>query len=148
MQAVSAKDSQYRSAARAASGIAAAIMAALALFEMGLAAGFPWGTAAWGGGQSVLSPGMRVASAGAAVVWIAGLLAVLRKGEFRVWSLLPDRWIGAVVWIFAAYSAFMVLANAASSSGTERAVMTPTSVVLAVTCALTALLGRGARIPG
>jgi hypothetical protein len=45
------------------------------------------------------------------------------------------------VWVFAAYAAFMVLANAASSSGTERAVMTPASVVLAVTCALTAWWG-------
>jgi hypothetical protein len=116
-------------------------MAALALFEIGLAAGLPWGAAAWGGGQVVLSPGLRLASAGAAMIWVAGLLAVLRRGGFQVWSPLPGRWTGAAVWVFAAYAAFMVLANAASSSGTERAVMTPASVVLAVTCALTAWWG-------
>src|SRR5262252_8057805 len=44
---------------------------------------------AWGGGQPVLSPSMRVASAGAAVVWLAGLLVVLRRGGMRVWSPLP-----------------------------------------------------------
>ena len=116
-------------------------MAALALFEIGLAAGLPWGAAAWGGGQPVLSPGMRMASAGAAVIWLAGLLVVLRRGGLQVWSPLPDRWAGAAMWTFATYAAFMVLANAASSSGTERAVMTPASVVLAVTCALTAWWG-------
>jgi hypothetical protein len=146
MQAASAKDAQHGNAAHAASAIAAAVMAALALFEIGLAAGLPWGSAAWGGGQPVLSPGMRMASAGAAVVWAGGLLIVLRKGGFRVWSPLPDRWAGAAVWIFAGYAAFMVLANAASPSGTERAVMAPASVVLAVACALTARWGA-ARSP-
>jgi hypothetical protein len=86
----------------------------------------------------VLSSGLRIASAGAAAVWAAGLLTVLRRGGFKVWSPLPHRWTGATVWVFATYAAFMVLANAASSSGTERTVMTPASVVLAVTCARTA----------
>jgi hypothetical protein len=141
MQVTSALDRQHRNAARTASAVAAGVMAALALLEIGLAAGAPWGAAAWGGGQPVLSSGLRVASAGAGVVWAAGLLIVLRRGGFRVWSPVPDRWIAATVWIFAAYSALMVLANAASSSGIERTVMTPASVVLAVTCALTARWG-------
>jgi hypothetical protein len=141
MQTESAKDGQHRNTARAASVVAAAVMATLALFEIGLAAGAPWGSAAWGGGQPVLSPGMRLASAGAAVVWSTGLLVVLRRGGYRVWSPLPDSWIGAAVWIFAAYTALMVLVNAASPSGAERAVMTPASVVLAVACALTARWG-------
>ncbi len=141
MQAAPAQSSPRRPVARAASAIAAAVMAALALFEIGLAAGLPWGAAAWGGGQTVLSPGMRLASVGAAAFWIAALLAVLRLGGSRVWSLLPDRWIRAAVWVLAVYAALMVLANAASRSDTERAVMAPTSAVLAVTCALTALWG-------
>jgi len=111
MQVVSARGRQHSNTARAASAVAAAVMAALALFEAGLVAGLPWGAAAWGGGQAVLSPGMRLASAGAAL------------------------------WVFAAYAALMVVANAASASGTERALMTPISVVLAVTCALTARWG-------
>jgi hypothetical protein len=141
MQAASANHGQHRTAARAASVVAATVMAALALFEIGLAAGLPWGSAAWGGGQPVLSPGMRLASAGAAAVWITGLFVVLRRGGYRVWSPLPDGWAVRAVWIFAAYAAFMVLANAASPSGTERAVMTPASVILAVACALTARWG-------
>jgi len=141
MQTAAAKNGRHRDAARATSVVAAAVMATLALFEIGLAAGLPWGSAAWGGGQPVLSPGMRLASAGAAVVWSAGLLVVLRRGGYRVWAPLPRSWTGAAVWIFAAYAAFMVLANAASPSGTERAVMRPASVVLAVACALTARWG-------
>jgi hypothetical protein len=141
MQAASAKERQRGSAARAVSALAAVVMAALALFEIGLAAGLPWGAAAWGGGQPVLSPGMRMASAGAAVVWMVGLLVVLRRGGYQVRSPVPDRWARSAVWIFAAYAAVMVLANAASPSGTERAVMTPASVVLAATCAVTARWG-------
>jgi hypothetical protein len=125
--------------------IAGAVMAGLAVFEIALAAGLPWGAAAWGGGQSVLSPGMRIASVGAAAIWIVGLLAVLRRGEHRVWSLLPDRWLGATVWIIAAYSTLMILANGASSSGAERALMTPASVILTVTCVFVARVGRGGR---
>ena len=146
MQVVSARGRQHSNTARAASAVAAAVMAALALFEAGLVAGLPWGAAAWGGGQAVLSPGMRLASAGAALIWTAGLLVVLRKGGYRVWSPLPGRWTGAAVWVFAAYAALMVVANAASASGTERALMTPISVVLAVTCALTARWGAAPEI--
>jgi len=141
MQPASAKGRQHRDAARAASAVGAAVMAALAVFETGLAVGLPWGAAAWGGSQPVLSPGLRLASAGAAAVWMAGLLVVLRRGGYRVWSPLPDRWTGAAVWILAGYATVMVLANAASPSGAERAAMTPASVVLAVTCALAARWG-------
>jgi len=91
MQPASAKGRQHRDAARAASAVGAAVMAALAVFETGLAVGLPWGAAAWGGSQPVLSPGLRLASAGAAAVWMAGLLVVLRRGGYRVWSPLPDR---------------------------------------------------------
>ena len=72
MQVVTARGRQHSNAARAASAVAAAVMAALALFEAVLVAGLPWGAAAWGGGQAVLSPGMRLASAGAALIWTAG----------------------------------------------------------------------------
>jgi len=61
MQTAAAKNGRHRDAARATSVVAAAVMATLALFEIGLAAGLPWGSAAWGGGQPVLSAGMRLA---------------------------------------------------------------------------------------
>jgi hypothetical protein len=73
MQAASAKD-RHSNAAWAASALTAVVMAALGLFEIGLAAGLPGGAAAWGGGQPVLSPGMRMASVGAAAIWLVGLL--------------------------------------------------------------------------
>ena len=141
MQPASAKGRQHRDAARAASAVGAAVMAALAVFETGLAVGLPWGAAAWGGSQPVLSPGLRLASAGAAAVWMAGLLVVLRRGGYRVRSPLPGRWTGVAVWILAAYAALMIVVNDASPSRTERAVMAPVSVVLAVACALTAQWG-------
>jgi hypothetical protein len=142
MQATSVQNFSPTPLVRAASSIAAAIMAGLTVLEIGLAAGLPWGKAAWGGTQSVLSPGMRLASVGAAAVWIAASLLVLRLGGRRVWSPLPNRWIRTAVWIIAAYAALMVLGNGASGSSAERAIMTPTSLVLAVTCGLAALRGK------
>jgi hypothetical protein len=51
----------------------------LALFLAALAAGAPWGEAAWGGGDSQLSATQRGASAVAAVIYIAAALIVLGR---------------------------------------------------------------------
>jgi hypothetical protein len=65
--------------------VAAAIgFAGIAVFEMALAAGAPWGHAAWGGAQADLSAAQRIGSAIAVVVWAAAALIVL--GRAGLWS--------------------------------------------------------------
>ena len=72
-------------AARAtrAVAVAAAIgLAVIAIFELLLALGVPWGRAAWGGSQEVLSPDLRMASAVAVVVWVGAALLVLGRAGY------------------------------------------------------------------
>ena len=128
-------------AARLAAVSGAALMFALALFQLGLAAGRPWGKLAWGGQHEVLPVGFRIASAVAVVIWAGAALVVLRQGGFSLWSPLPIAWIRTTVWILAGYSTLGIALNAISRSAIERTVMTPVCVALAVTCAITALWG-------
>lgn len=95
------------------------------VFQFALAAGAPWGRAAWGGqNEGVLPLGFRVASGIAAGVWLWILLVVL------------ERFLGKVgrrrtLLVLAAYTALGVVANAASPSPLERAIWTPYCVALA-----------------
>ena len=66
--------------ARVAAVLAAIGFAALAGFQAALAAGAPWGHAAWGGADAHLSANQRGASAVAAAVYVAATLIVLCRG--------------------------------------------------------------------
>jgi hypothetical protein len=54
----------------------------------------------------------------------------------------PSRWVPAIVWAIAGYSALGTVLNAASRSDLERAVMTPVALCLAVLCVTVAAWGR------
>jgi hypothetical protein len=71
-------------AGRAAAVAAAIGYAGIAVFEMALAAGVPWGSAAWGGAHAHLSAAQRTGSAVAVVVWAAAALIML--GRAGLWS--------------------------------------------------------------
>jgi hypothetical protein len=129
--------------ARGCSTAAGILLAGLAGFEALLAAGMPWGRAAWGGGQAELDAGLRVASATAAVVFVGAAMVVRRQGGHRQWAPLPDRWLRPAVWGLAAYTALGTILNAVSRSPVERALMTPVALSLAVLCGLTAAWGTG-----
>lgn len=128
--------------ARGSADAAAALFAALALFELALAAGLPWGKAAWGGGQAELNAGLRVASGLQAILAVGFALVVLRRAGHRVWAPLPQRWLPAAVWVLAGYMAVGTLMNAASRSPLERAVWTPVALSSAVLCAIVAIKSK------
>lgn len=100
--------------------------ATIASFQVGLAAGAPWGAAAWGGSHpGTLPPGLRGASAGAAVVWGAVTWAVARLE-------LPEtaasrRWLTGL----AVIGGVGTVLNAISPSGSER-FWAPVSLVMAL----------------
>ena len=106
-----------------AARLSGGLFLAAAGFQVALAAGAPWGAAAWGGANSgVLPMGYRVASVGSAAV-LAGLGVALSGGVSAPRSrrrLL----IGALG--FATLSAVM---NLASPSGIERAIWVPFAAV-------------------
>ena len=93
------------------------------LFQVALAAGAPWGAAAWGGANAgVLPVGFRVASGVSALVWVG--VAAVAAGR-----LLGPVGRRRLLLGVAAYSTLGVAMNAASPSDVERAVWVPATLV-------------------
>ena len=110
----------------------------IAAFQAALAFGAPLGHAAWGGQQPRLPTHFRIASAVAAVFWIAAALIVLGRAGFEV-SPFPDvveRW---GTWVLVALLPVGALMNIASSRRWERYLWGPLALVLAVLTLVVAL---------
>jgi len=108
-------------------GAAGFLLAGVTAFQVSLAAGAPWGRLAWGGGhEGVLPADLRVASAGAAVLWGAVTVAVAtqRPRSTRAQTMLLRGVCGVSV-IGAAL-------NLASPSLPERALWAPVTAAVAV----------------
>lgn len=100
---------------------AVVVFAIVAAFQLALAAGAPWGRAAYGGSQAgVLSARLRITSAVAFVVWLLVALMVLRRAGTKVWAPLPDGWLTVALWIVVGFLAISVVANGISRSRIER----------------------------
>jgi hypothetical protein len=124
--------------ARLAAVLAAIGFAALASVQAELAAGAPWGHAAWGGADAHLSADQRGASAVAAVVYVAATLIVLCRGGI-IW---PARRNAALfrwgTWFFAIAMAIGAVPNFASQSRWENVIFGPLALVLAALCIVVA----------
>lgn len=123
-----------RSFARPAAVAVAALFGGLSAFEIALAAGVPWGEAAFGGASAVLEPALRVAAGISAVVWAAAALIVLRRAGHPVWAPLPRRVLPVAVWVLAGYLALGVLINSISPSPIERAIWVPATSAMSALC--------------
>nr|WP_218881669.1 hypothetical protein [Leifsonia shinshuensis] len=100
---------------------------ALALFQLALILGAPFGRFAWGGSDRVLPAKRRVASAGAIVLYtIFAVVFILQAGP------LPALLVTILAWVIVAYLAFGTVMNALSRSPQERLTMTPVSALLTV----------------
>jgi hypothetical protein len=128
-------------AVRLAAALAAVGFASLAIFQAALAAGAPWGHAAWGGGDAHLSSGPRGASAVAAFIYVAATLIVLCRAGI-IWRARSNaalfRW---GTWFFAVAMAIGSLPNLASQSRWENFIFGPLALVLAALCIV---VGHGA----
>jgi hypothetical protein len=119
--------------------VAYVLLAALAAFQIALAAGAPLGSLAWGGRHRVLPRGLRIASA--ASVGLYALFAWIIRGA----ADSIDRFGDTVeptppgIWVLAAYFGLGVVMNAVSRSRPERLVMTPVAAVLCACCLAIAL---------
>jgi hypothetical protein len=138
----SAKTSASRHRVARGCAIAAAVLfGILASFQAALAAGLPWGKAAWGGGQAELGLGLRAASGVQVVLAVGFALVVLRRAGHGVRAPLPLRGLPAATWALTGYLALGTLLNAASRSPIERALWTPIALSLAVLCGVVAAWG-------
>ena len=106
--------------------VAAVLMGGVAVFQIALVAGAPWGAAAWGGASpGTLPAGLRVASAGSALVY--AFLAVAAGT-----ALVPPRRRRGILTVASGAMALGTAMNLASPSDVERALWTPVAGVLAV----------------
>ena len=98
----------------------------MAGFQIALAAGAPWGAAAWGGANpGVLPRGLRVSSAGSGLVYV--LLAVAARS-----TLIPVQLRRRILTIAFGGMVVGTVMNLASPSNIERALWTPVAAALAV----------------
>ncbi len=118
--------------------VAAAVLGLLMCFQTLLAAGFPFGAAAWGGQHRALPAKLRWASL-AAVGTLAAAAWVVLAGAGLVAPGSEPTAVRVAIWVFAAYFAFNTLANAASKNPPERFAMTPASALLAACFVIVAL---------
>ena len=125
---------------RTAAVSASILFAVLAAFQLALAAGAPWGGAAYGGLTEHPGVELRVSSVVATLVWAAAALVVLKRAGFGTWAPLPRRALPVAVWVLAGLTAVAIVPNAISPSGLERSIWVPWAVVttlLVLTVAVT-----------
>jgi hypothetical protein len=118
--------------------IAVVLLGVTEIFQLGLAAGAPWGKASWGGKHAgALPPGLRIASGVVAIV-VYPLIAlfVLDSAGLIDLTWLPGTRAG--MWIVTAFFALGAVANFASRSRIER-VWGPVALVIAVCSGIIAL---------
>ncbi|MBN8942331.1 MAG: hypothetical protein J0H01_22690 [Rhizobiales bacterium] len=127
-----------------ASGVAATIfgafLAVVALFQLALALGAPWGHLAMGGAvPGAYPPGMRVAAlVQVAVLGLAGLIVFVRAGlVLPQWMPLSRRLVWGVVGLLAVSAVL----NLITPSPTERLVWSPVALILLLS-SLRVALGR------
>lgn len=123
----------------AAATVAIVFFGIIIAFQVLLAAGVPWGAAAWGGRHpGVLPAGYRVASAvSGIVVFPLLILYVIDSADLADISWLPGSG-PAAMWVLFGFFVLGTLMNAASRSRIER-IWAPVNLTLAVCCLVIAL---------
>jgi hypothetical protein len=123
--------------------IAAALLVLGAAFQIGLAAGAPWGTFAYGGRAAAADGSLpwrwRFASAVAAVVLLGAIWVVLAAASLIDRGPVSPSALTVVLWGMAAFFGLNVLGNAFARHPFERWVAAPAAALLAVLCALLAI---------
>lgn len=110
---------------------AAAVLAALAVFQIALIAGAPLGQLAWGGQHTVLPPKLRIGSAVSIALYGVFAYVALAKAGLAA-PFVSESFTDVTAWVLTAYFALGVVMNGISRSRSERLTMTPTALALAL----------------
>ena len=125
--------STNRSATSIAGNLATALFAVIIVLQLLLAAGILPVSMAWGGQQSTLTSGLRLASLAAAALLVFFAYVVRRRaGLFSNSS--PSRKIKVLSWMITVFLVLNTLGNLASQSSGERILFGTISLLLAVSC--------------
>jgi hypothetical protein len=118
--------------------VALGLLGVLIVFQLALAAGAPWGSAAYGGvNPGVLKKGFRINSlVFGLVIYPLIALYVIDAADLAAVEWLPGS-TAVVMWIETAFFGLGTVANIASRSPIERW-WAPVSLVLCVCCAVLA----------
>lgn len=113
------------------------MLTALAVFQLMLAAGLPFGRFAWGGQHIVLPRQLRVGSALSIVAYAIFAFIALERADIT--NAFPARLVAVIaMWVIAGFLILSVLPNLASKSAPEKQVMVPVSLALAILATLIA----------
>lgn len=118
--------------------VAATLLGVIAIFQLALAAGAPWGAASWGGRHpGKLPTGYRIGSA------IAGLffypvVALVVLDAAGVVGDQADNGGGAGLWVFTGLFGLSTVINLISPSKVER-IWAPVALVLTICCGVLAI---------
>ncbi|AHM02830.1 hypothetical protein roselon_00385 [Roseibacterium elongatum DSM 19469] len=107
----------------------------LALFQIALALGTPWGNMAWGGARRVLPPALRLGSLAVAVLAVFGVAVALQAGDIAQMGL-PRDVLRPALGAFAILFSVSFVGNALSRSRVERRHGVPLTITLALSSAL------------
>lgn len=118
---------------RVAAIAAACLLGLVALFQVLLVLGAPWGDFTQGGATSgALGTGGRLVAALSAVLLLLMAGAVLGRAGMGPLRAAPPWLVSGLAWFTAAYSAIGIVLNLASRSEKERLLWTPVTAVLFV----------------
>ncbi len=112
--------------------VASVLLLLLAVFQLLLAMGVPWGRAAWRGVHRILPGRLRIASLAAVPVLLVAVWVVLARSDLAAPGASPLG-IRMLAWAFAVYFSLNTVGNLASRSEIEKWLMTPVALALA-TC--------------
>ena len=124
--------------------LAAVLFGALALFQVALALGAPWGAFAYGG-RAIQEDGTlpityRLASAVAAVVLVLFAIVILTRAGV-IGTAGDSTLVSVLSWVIVAFLVLNTLSNVSGKHWIERFVFGGITVVLAVLCAIVAVAG-------
>jgi hypothetical protein len=124
--------------------VAAVLFVLLALFQLAVALGVPWGAHVYGGRQArddgSLPSKWRVSSAVAALILLGFAWVILARAGVLIVGI-NEIALTVLAWMVVAYMAINTAANLASKDSVERWLMGSITLVLVVLCAVVAAAG-------
>lgn len=126
--------------------VAAVLLVAVAVVQLALVFGAPWGDHVYGGRAETdngrLSSRYRAMSAAAVPILLLSAVIVLSRAGVVSW-FASDGWVAVGVWVVLAYLVLNTMANLASTSRVERFGMGSVSAVAAICTLVVALSSTG-----
>jgi hypothetical protein len=121
---------------RLAAVLATVLLAGIALFQLALVFGAPWGRLTQGGAVDGALPASGRLLAAFSMLVLAALWVILTgRAGLGPGRRLPKRLLAIGAWVAVAYAVLACLLNAATPSSGERALWLPVSVLL-LACAV------------